>query len=90
MDPNQTLQPPEHPTVNDRQRLTNVVGYSIQLLFVITGFVGTKLEVPINTHLNKHTKVSYLVFRFIIGFHLIFVFSLLATIAQNPRNGTLF
>jgi hypothetical protein len=86
MDEEETPQPqpqPEHATVNDRQRLATVVGYSIQLILLIYTFLLTNLEGPIKHYLTNHEDVKQLVFSFITGFHLLFVFSLFATIVQN-------
>jgi len=62
----------------------------IKLLFVIVGFVVTKLEGPINTYFNEDKEVSKLVFKFIFGFHLLSVFSLFVNIVQKPTNDTIF
>lgn len=80
---------PEHPSVNDRQRLATVVSYSIQLLLLISSFLFTNVEGPIHHYFINHEDVRKLFYSFMTAFHLLFVFSLFSTIVQRPRNGSL-
>ncbi|RHN50802.1 hypothetical protein MtrunA17_Chr6g0461481 [Medicago truncatula] len=81
---------PEHHSVNDTRRLATVVSYSIKLFLLISTFLFKNLEGPIHHYLINHKDVKNSFFSFVTAFHLLFVFSLFATIVQRPRNGSLF